>query len=83
MKVLFYTDLRYNTCKEGMKMTFKERGTPERGIDRMVNEGGGVSALDNLFDRHPDEETPRNTDNLAEDQKPEDTGRPDDRKNPA
>lgn len=64
-------------------MNFKERGTPERGIDRMLNEGGGGSALEDLLERHPDEETPRNTDVLPESQKPEETGRQDDRKHPA
>ncbi|KKK34227.1 hypothetical protein WN59_08080 [Salinicoccus sediminis] len=64
-------------------MNFKERGTPERGIDRMQNEGGGGSALKDLLERHPDEETPQNTDVLPESQKSEETGRQDDRKNPA
>ncbi len=66
-----------------MKMNFKERGTPERGIDRMQNEGGGGSALKDLLERHPDEETPQNTDSPPEDQKHGKTGRQDDMKNPA
>lgn len=53
-------------------MSIKERGTPERGIDRMLNEGGGGSALDDLLDRHLDEESPQDTDEvLLEDQSPE------------
>ncbi|WP_411842291.1 hypothetical protein [Salinicoccus sp. HZC-1] len=62
-------------------MRIKERGTPERGIDRMLNEGGGGSALNDLLDRHLDEETPQNTDEvLLEDQLPEDADNPDDKK---
>lgn len=64
-------------------MHTKERGTPERGIDRMLNEGGGGSALNDLTDRHLDEETPQNTDILPENQSPEDEKGPDDKKTPA
>lgn len=64
-------------------MHTKERGTPERGIDRMQNEGGGSSALYDLTDRHLEEETPQNTDILPEDQLPEDTEGPDDKRSPA
>jgi len=63
-----------------MKMNFKERGTPERGIDRMQNEGGGGAALKDLLESHPDEETPRKTGNLQKDQNPEKNDRQDDRK---
>ncbi len=58
----------------------EKRGTPERGIDRMQNEGGGGSALYDLIDRHLDEETPQNTDILPENQAPEDNDDKEDKK---
>lgn len=60
-------------------MRTKERGTSERDIDRMQNEGGGSSTLYDLVDRHLEEETPQDTDILPEKQSSEENGAPDDK----